>query len=37
MHALRHLIGRGRPTEMEVGVLLGLARQIHWYVNRQQS
>jgi tRNA/rRNA methyltransferase len=32
MHALRHLIGRAGPTEAEVGVLLGLARQIHWYV-----
>jgi tRNA/rRNA methyltransferase len=35
MHALRHLIGRARPTEMEVGVLFGLARQIRWYANRQ--
>jgi tRNA/rRNA methyltransferase len=32
MHALRHLIGRARPTEMEVDVLRGLARQIRWYV-----
>jgi tRNA/rRNA methyltransferase len=32
MHALRHLIGRAQPTEMEVGVLFGLARQIRWYV-----
>ncbi len=32
MHALRHLIGRAGPTPMEVGVLLGLARQIRWYV-----
>jgi TrmH family RNA methyltransferase len=32
MHALRHLIGRARPSEMEVGVLFGLARQIRWYV-----
>jgi tRNA/rRNA methyltransferase len=31
MHALRHLIGRAGPTTMEVGVLLGLARQIRWY------
>ena len=31
MHALRHLIGRAGPTPMEVGVLLGLARQIRWY------
>jgi tRNA/rRNA methyltransferase len=32
MHALRHLIGRAQPTEMEVGVILGLARQLRWYV-----
>ncbi len=32
MHALRHLIARASPTEMEVKLLLGLARQIRWYV-----
>jgi tRNA/rRNA methyltransferase len=32
MHALRHLIGRAQPTDMEIGVLQGLARQIKWYV-----
>jgi len=32
MHALRHLIGRAKPSVMEVDVLLGLARQIRWYV-----
>jgi tRNA/rRNA methyltransferase len=32
MHGLRHLLGRSRPTAMEVGLLLGLARQIRWYV-----
>jgi tRNA/rRNA methyltransferase len=32
MHALRHLIGRAGPTAMEVDVLLGLARQLRWYV-----
>ena len=32
MHALRHLLGKARLTEMETKVLLGLARQIHWYV-----
>ncbi len=32
MHALRHLIGRAQPTEMEVKLLLGLARQIEWFV-----
>jgi tRNA/rRNA methyltransferase len=31
MHALRHLIGRARPTPMEVDVLFGLARQIRWF------
>jgi tRNA/rRNA methyltransferase len=30
MHALRHLIGRARPTPMEVDVLRGLARQLRW-------
>jgi tRNA/rRNA methyltransferase len=33
MHAFRHLIGRAGPTEMEVDVLFGLARQIHWFVD----
>ena len=32
MHALRHLIGRAQPSAMEVDVLIGLARQIRWYV-----
>jgi tRNA/rRNA methyltransferase len=32
MHAVRHLLGKARLTEMEAKVLLGLARQIHWYV-----
>lgn len=31
MHALRHLIGRARPTPMEVDLLLGLARQLRWF------
>jgi tRNA/rRNA methyltransferase len=35
MHALRHLIGRARPTVMEVDVLLGLARQIRWFAARK--
>jgi tRNA/rRNA methyltransferase len=30
MHALRHLIGRAGPTEKEVKLLHGLARQIRW-------
>jgi tRNA/rRNA methyltransferase len=37
MHALRHLIGRAQPTEMEIGVLFGLARQIRWYVEKSQQ
>src|SRR5262249_2380811 len=32
MHALRHLLGRAQPTETEVKLLLGLARQIRWHV-----
>ena len=32
MHAVRHLLGKARLTEMETKVLLGLARQIRWYV-----
>ena len=34
MHVLRHVLARARPTEMEIGVLFGLARQIRWYVER---
>ena len=30
MHGLRHLIGRARPTAMEVDLLFGLARQMRW-------
>jgi tRNA/rRNA methyltransferase len=36
MHALRHLIGRAKPTKMEVDVLLGLARQIRWWVDNAE-
>ncbi|MCI0682676.1 MAG: RNA methyltransferase [Gemmataceae bacterium] len=32
MHAVRHLLGKARLSAMEVNVLLGLARQIRWYV-----
>jgi tRNA/rRNA methyltransferase len=35
MHALRHLIGRAGPTEMEVKLLTGLARQIRWYAAKR--
>ncbi|MFN4257972.1 MAG: RNA methyltransferase [Gemmataceae bacterium] len=30
MAALRHLIGRARPTATEVDILFGLARQLRW-------
>jgi len=30
MHAMRHLIGRSRPTPQEVKLLHGLARQVLW-------
>jgi tRNA/rRNA methyltransferase len=30
MHGVRHLIGRARPTAMEVDLLSGLARQLCW-------
>jgi len=36
MHGLRRLIGRARPTQSEVGILHGLARQILWHVNRRR-
>jgi tRNA/rRNA methyltransferase len=35
MHALRHLIGRARPTPMEVDVLFGLARQLGWFARHR--
>ena len=35
MHALRHLIGRARPTAMEVDVLFGLARQLRWFARQR--
>jgi tRNA/rRNA methyltransferase len=35
MHALRHLIGRAQPTETEVNLLFGLARQIRWYAGQE--
>jgi tRNA/rRNA methyltransferase len=37
MHALHHLIGRARPSEMEIEVLFGLARQIRWYVEHHRE
>src|SRR5262245_9718178 len=32
MHAVRHLIGRAGPSAMEAKVLMGLARQMRWFV-----
>jgi tRNA/rRNA methyltransferase len=37
MHAVRHLLGKARLTDMETKVLLGLARQIRWYVANHQK
>jgi tRNA/rRNA methyltransferase len=37
MHALRHLIGRARPTAMEVDLLFGLARQLRWIAAQKQG
>jgi tRNA/rRNA methyltransferase len=37
MHGLRHLIGRARPSHMEVGLLIGLARQIEWVISRRDE
>lgn len=34
MHGIRQLLGRAAPTEMEVKLLLGLARQIRWFASR---
>jgi tRNA/rRNA methyltransferase len=35
MHALRHLFGRAQPTPTEVGILVGLARQLEWVVRNR--
>ena len=37
MHALRHLIGRAQPTETEVRILHGLARQLEWVGRHRTS
>ena len=37
MHALRHLLGKAELTEMEVKLLMGLARQTRWYVENQRK
>jgi tRNA/rRNA methyltransferase len=36
MHALRHLIGRAKPTATEVDILIGLARQMRWVANHRK-
>jgi tRNA/rRNA methyltransferase len=36
-HALRHFLGRAGPTSMEVKMLLGLARQIQWFVDHHRE
>ena len=36
MHGLRHLLGKSRLTEMEIKLLLGLARQILWIARKGQ-
>lgn len=35
-HALRHLLGRSMPNELENKLLHGLARQLLWYVKHHQ-
>src|SRR5262245_59134030 len=37
MHALRHLLGKAQLSDMEVKLLLGLARQIHWFVENSSK
>jgi tRNA/rRNA methyltransferase len=37
MHAVRHLIGRAGPTDMEVKLLHGLARQMEWVARKSQD
>jgi tRNA/rRNA methyltransferase len=37
MHALRYLIGRAGPTEQEVKLLHGLARQMGWFVASREN
>ncbi len=36
MHAIRHLLGRSQPTEIEVILLHGLARQLLWHVEHHE-
>src|SRR5262249_15482245 len=34
MHAIRHLLGRAQLSPMEAKLLMGVARQLRWYVER---
>lgn len=36
MYGIRHLVSRARPSPMEVGLLLGLARQLQWFARQAQ-
>jgi tRNA/rRNA methyltransferase len=36
-HAVRHLISRSQPSPTEVDILLGLARQLKWWANKQRQ
>jgi tRNA/rRNA methyltransferase len=37
MHGLRNVIARSEPTDKEVGLLFGLARQIQWFAAKYGS
>jgi len=37
MHAMRHLIGRAKPSPQEVKLLHGLARQLLWWGSQQTA
>jgi TrmH family RNA methyltransferase len=37
MHGIRHLLGRARPTAMEVDLLFGLARQLRWIARQAKQ
>ena len=37
MHSIRHLIGRAGPTQTEVDILMGLARQLRWFADSRDA
>ncbi len=37
MHSIRHLIGRAGPTQIEIDILLGLARQLRWHATQHSG